>query len=161
MSITTHLKHTRLPCPSPTPRACSNSCPSSQWCHPTISSSIVPFSSSSFSAHAAGRELSLRARAGPHAVFPNSTGGLTPFRPLSGLQEIPVATREDSGVLCFHSRRGVTHRVSLQKGMATHFSILTWRIPWTEEPGGPPSRDRKSTRLNSSHKHRSRMPSSA
>ena len=39
------LQHTRLPCPSPTPRACSNSCPSSQWCHPTISSSVVPFSS--------------------------------------------------------------------------------------------------------------------
>ena len=33
------LKHTRLPCPSTTPRACSNSCPSSQWCHLTISSS--------------------------------------------------------------------------------------------------------------------------
>ena len=30
------------PCPSPTPEACSNSCPSSQWCHPTISSSVVP-----------------------------------------------------------------------------------------------------------------------
>ena len=39
------LQHTRLPCPSPTPRACSNSCPSSWWCHPTISSSVVPFSS--------------------------------------------------------------------------------------------------------------------
>ena len=35
----------RLPCPSPTPRAYSNSCPSHQWCHPTISSSVVPFSS--------------------------------------------------------------------------------------------------------------------
>ena len=39
------LKHTRLPCLSPTPGACSNSCPLSQWCHPTISSSVVPFSS--------------------------------------------------------------------------------------------------------------------
>ena len=39
------LQHTRLPCPSPTPRACSNSCPCSRWCHPTISSSAVPFSS--------------------------------------------------------------------------------------------------------------------
>ena len=38
-------KHTRLPWPSPTLRACSNSCPSSWWCHPTISSSVVPFSS--------------------------------------------------------------------------------------------------------------------
>ena len=39
------LQHARLPCPSPTPRACSNSCPSSRWCHPTISSSVFPFSS--------------------------------------------------------------------------------------------------------------------
>ena len=38
------LRDTRPPCPSPTPRACSNSCPSSWWCHPTISSSLVPFS---------------------------------------------------------------------------------------------------------------------
>ena len=37
------LQPTRLPCPSPTPRACSNSCALSQWCHPTISSSIIPF----------------------------------------------------------------------------------------------------------------------
>ena len=39
------LQHTRPPCPSPTPRACSNSCPSSWWCHPTISSSVISFSS--------------------------------------------------------------------------------------------------------------------
>ena len=39
------LQHARLPCPSPTPRACSNSCPLSQWCHPIISSSVVHFSS--------------------------------------------------------------------------------------------------------------------
>ena len=39
------LQHTRVLCPSPTPGACWNSCPSSRWCHPTISSSLVPFSS--------------------------------------------------------------------------------------------------------------------
>ena len=39
------LQHARLPCPSPTPRAYSNSCPSHRWCHPTISSSVIPFSS--------------------------------------------------------------------------------------------------------------------
>ena len=39
------LQHTRLPCPSPAPRVCSNSCSSSHWCHPTISSSVIPFSS--------------------------------------------------------------------------------------------------------------------
>ena len=48
------LQHTRLCCPSPTPRACSNSCPSSQWCHPTVSSSVIPFSSHFQSCPASG-----------------------------------------------------------------------------------------------------------
>ena len=39
------LQHTRLPCPPLSPGVCSNSCPLSQWCHPTISSSVIPFSS--------------------------------------------------------------------------------------------------------------------
>ena len=46
ISLWSHgLWHARVPCPLPTPRACSNSCLSSWWCHPTISSSVVPFSS--------------------------------------------------------------------------------------------------------------------
>ena len=40
------LQHARPPCPSPTPRVYSNSCPLSRQCHPTISSSVIPFSSS-------------------------------------------------------------------------------------------------------------------
>ena len=46
------LQHARPPCPSPTPGVYSNSCPLSRWCHPAISSSVVPFSSrlQSFSA---------------------------------------------------------------------------------------------------------------
>ena len=45
------LQHARLPCPSPTPGACSNSRPSTQWCHPTISSSVISsFCLQSFSA---------------------------------------------------------------------------------------------------------------
>ena len=43
--MTHGLKHTRLPCPSPTPGIYSNLSPSHRWCHPTISSSVVPFSS--------------------------------------------------------------------------------------------------------------------
>ena len=44
-SLRSHgLQHTRLHCPSPIPRVCSNSCPSSQWYHPTTSSSVIPFS---------------------------------------------------------------------------------------------------------------------
>ena len=44
------LPHARPPCPSPTPGVYSNSCPSSWWCHPTISSSVVPFTFQSFPA---------------------------------------------------------------------------------------------------------------
>ena len=39
------LQHTKLPCPSLSPRVCSNPCPLSQWCYPTISSSVIPLSS--------------------------------------------------------------------------------------------------------------------
>ena len=38
-------RHARFPCPSPTPGVYSNSCPSGQWCNPTVSSSVIPFSS--------------------------------------------------------------------------------------------------------------------
>ena len=48
------LQHARLSCPSPSPRACSISCPLSQWCHPTISSSVAPFSSCLLSFPASG-----------------------------------------------------------------------------------------------------------
>ena len=45
-SLQSHeLQHARPPCPSPTPGAYSNSCPLRRWCHPTISSSVIPFSS--------------------------------------------------------------------------------------------------------------------
>ena len=48
------LQHARLPCPSPTPGACSNSYPLSPWCHPTISFSVIPFSSHLQSFQASG-----------------------------------------------------------------------------------------------------------
>ena len=51
-------QHTRPPCPSPTPRVYPNSCPLSWWCHPTISSSVVPFSSCPQSLPASGSFLS-------------------------------------------------------------------------------------------------------
>ena len=47
-------QHSRLPCPSPTQETCTNSCPSSQWCRPTISSSVDPFSSCLWSFPASG-----------------------------------------------------------------------------------------------------------
>ena len=54
------LLHARLPCPSPSPRAWLNSCPLSWWCHPIISSSVVPFSSCLQSFPASGSFLMSR-----------------------------------------------------------------------------------------------------
>ena len=51
------LQHAKLPCPSPSPRASSNSCPLSRWCHPTIPSSVVPFFSCPQSFPASGSFL--------------------------------------------------------------------------------------------------------
>ena len=48
------LQHARPPCPSPSPRVYSNSCPSSRWCHPAISSTVIPFSSCPQSLPASG-----------------------------------------------------------------------------------------------------------
>ena len=60
---TYELQHTRPPTPSPTPRVYPNSCPSNRWCHPTISSSVIPFSSCPQSFPASGSyESGLRIR---------------------------------------------------------------------------------------------------
>ena len=84
------LQHTRPHCPSPSPRACSNSCPSSWWCHPTISSSVVPFSSHLQLFPASGlvfsNELALRIKCPKYWSFnfsisaSNKYSGLISFR---------------------------------------------------------------------------------
>ena len=77
------LQRARLPCPSPPPAVYSNSCPLSQWCHPTISSSVAPFSSCLQSFPASGS-------------FPMSW--LFPF----GGQSIRAsASNEESGLIAF------------------------------------------------------------
>ena len=70
-----------LPCSSLFPRVCSNSCPSCQWCHPTISSSVAPFSSCSQSFPASGSSLTSHFFASASAIIPsNKYSGLISFR---------------------------------------------------------------------------------
>ena len=79
------LQHARPPCPSPAPRAYSNSCPSSRWRHPTISSSVVPFSSCLQSFSASGsflKELVLHIRWTKYWSFSFS---ISPSNDYSGL----------------------------------------------------------------------------
>ena len=83
------LQHTRLPCPSPTPGVHSDSRPSNQWCHPAISSSVVPFSSCPQSLPASGSfpMSQLFARGGQStgvtalaSFLPKNTQGWSPFK---------------------------------------------------------------------------------
>ena len=78
------LQHTRPPCPSPTPEVYSNSCPLSQWCHPTISSSLIPFSSclQSFPASGSFQMSQLFASGGQSISFSFS---ISPSNEYSGL----------------------------------------------------------------------------
>ena len=79
------LKHARPPCPSPTPKACSNSCPSSWWCHPTISSSVIPFSSHHQSFPASGAfQISQFFALGGQKCW-SSTFSISPSKEYSGL----------------------------------------------------------------------------
>ena len=103
------LQHTRPPCPSPTPRVYSSSCPSSQWCHPTISSSLIPFSSH-------------------HQSFPASGSFLMSQFFASGGQSIVVSA--SASVLPMNIQNwlplGWTGWISLQsKGLSRAFSNTT------------------------------------
>ena len=74
------LQHARLPCPLPTLRACSNSCPSSQWCHPTISSSVVPFFSRLQSLPASGSfPMSQFFRSGSQSIGISASASVLPI----------------------------------------------------------------------------------
>ena len=80
------LQHAKLPCSSPSPTLCSNSCPLSGWCHPAISSSVAPFSSCLQSFPASGSFLmsqlftSGNQRIGASACLSNEYSGLISFR---------------------------------------------------------------------------------
>ena len=74
------LQHTRLPCPSPTPGIYSNSYPLSQWCHPTISSSVIPFSSCLQSFSASGSfQMSHLFTLGGHSIGVSASTSVLPM----------------------------------------------------------------------------------
>ena len=106
------LQHARLPCPSPTPKACSNPCPLSQWCHPTISSSVIPFSSclQSFPALGSFQMSQFFASGGQSigvsastSVLPMNTQDWSPLNRLVGSPCSPRDSRESSPTPQFKS----------------------------------------------------------
>ena len=112
------LQHARPHCPSPTPRVHSNSCPSSQWCHPAISSSVFPFS--------CPRSLPASGSFSMNQLF--EWGGQSIG--VSALASVLPMNTQDRSPLEW------TGWVSLHFLFQWLLGILAWKIPWTEEPGG-------------------------
>ena len=105
------VQHSRLPCPSPTPRACSNSCPSGWWCHPTISSSVILFSSCLQSCLASGSfPMSQFFVSGGQSIGASASASLLPMNiqdsfPLGWTGLISLQSKWLSRVLQHHSSR--------------------------------------------------------
>ena len=118
------LQHARPPCPSPTPGVYSNSCPLSRLCHPTISSSVVPFSSWLPSFPASGS-------------FPISQSVFRICTTYSFIRASLVAQVVNCVLTMWETRVwSLSQEDPQEEEMATHSSILAWKIPWKEEPGG-------------------------
>ena len=103
------LQHARPPCPSPTPRVYSNSCPLSWWCHPTISSSVISFSSCLWYFPASGSfQMSQFFRSGGQSIGVSVSASVLPMN----IQDwLPL---------------GLTGWISLQsKGLSRVFSSTT------------------------------------
>ena len=105
-------QYARPPCPSPTPRVYSNSCPLSQWCHPTISSSIIPFFSCPQSSPASGSfqmsqlftsdDQRIEASAST-SVFPMNIQGWSPLGWTGWISLLPWDSQESSPTPKFES----------------------------------------------------------
>ena len=117
-------QHARPPCPSPTPGACSNSCPLSQWCHPAISSSVIPFSSclQSFPASGSFPMSQLFASGGP------STGAsaLASVLPMNSQDWFSLGL---TGLISFQSK-GLSRRVfsNTTVGLANDQGFLSFSL---------------------------------
>ena len=120
------LQHARPPCPSPSPRAYSNSCPLSRWCHPAISSSVIPFSSHHQSFPASGSfPMSQYFTSGGQSI---GVSGLASFLSKKSQGWSPS---EWTGWISLQSK-GLSRVFTTQQFKSINFSMLSrwWLQPW-------------------------------
>ena len=131
------LQHTRLPCPSPTPGIYSNSCPLSQWCHPTISSPVCPLllPPSIFpSIRIFPNESILRIRWPKYWSFSfsispsNEYSGLIPFR--MDWLDLPAVQGTLKSLLQHHSSKASILRCSASLWSNSHIHTWLLKKPW-------------------------------
>ena len=130
------LQHARLPCPSLTPGAYSNSCPSSRWCHPTISSSVIPFSSCLQSFLASGSfQMSQLFMSGGQSIEASASASVLPVNiqdlfPLGWTGWISLQSKGFSRV--FSSITVWKHQfLGAQPFLLSSFHIHTWLLEKT------------------------------
>ena len=127
------LQHARLPCPSPTPEAYSNSCPSSQWCHLTTLSSVIPFSSCLQSFPASGSfQMSQFFTSGGQSIGASALASVLPMNiqdwsPLGWTGWISLLYKGLSRV--FSNTTVQRHQVfGAQLSLESNSHILTWLL---------------------------------
>ena len=117
--VWTHeLQHARLPCPSLSPRVCPNSCPLSRWCHPIISSFVIPFSPCLHSFPASGSfPVSWLFTSGSQSIGASATASVLPMNiqgwfPLRLTSLISFLSKGCSSLLQDHSSKASVLRHS-------------------------------------------------
>ena len=126
------LQHSRPPCPSPTPRVYPHSCPSSQWCHPAISSSVIPFSSCPQSLPAPGSfPMSQLFASGGQSIGASAPASVLPVNIQGwfslGLTSLILLSKDLSRV--FSSTRIWKHQfISIQPSLWSNSHIRTWLL---------------------------------
>ena len=135
-------QHARPPCPSPTPRVHSDSRPSNQWCHPAISSSVVPFSSCPQSSPASvfSNESTLRMKWPKHWSFSFSIIPFNSTQDWSPLEWIGWISLQSKGLSRVFSNTTVQKHqfFDTQLSSQSNFHIHTWPLekpkPWLDGP---------------------------
>ena len=125
------LQHVRLPCPSPTPGVYPNSCPLSWWCHPTISYSVIPFSSCPQSFPASESfQISQLSTSGGQSIWVSASTSVLPMNtedwsPLGWTNWISLQSKGLSRV--FSNNTVQKHQFfSAQLSLQSNFHIHTW-----------------------------------
>ena len=131
--VTHGLQHARPPCPSPTPGVYTNSCLLSRWCHPTISSSVVPFSSCSQSFPASGSlQMSQFFASGGQSIGASASASVLPMNiqdwfPLEWTGWISLQSKGLSRVFSsttVHKHQFFSTQLSLQSNSHIHTWLL-------------------------------------
>ena len=126
-------QHIRPPCPSPTPGVHPNPCPLCRWCHPTLSSSVVPFSSCPQSLPASGSfQMSQLSASGGQSIGVSASTSVLPMNtqdwsPLGWTGWIPLQSKGLSRV--FSNTTGQKHQFfSIQLSLQSNSHIHTWLL---------------------------------